>query len=175
MNRLVISPLHQTYPLSNTTIFNEQFFNEAFTQIFGEPKAVKNGCRVIESENSYNPRLNLAEDEKSYYAYLLLPGFDPEKLEVTTADNKVSIKGKSEAPIFEPQPPAEGEKPGYRWLQRELPLGKITFSREFELPQAIDPAQVEATYNNGVLLLTLPKASSAKPRRITVQPAEHSS
>ena len=52
------------------------------------------------------------------------------------------------------------------WLRQERRVGK--FQRAFTLPVAIDPTKVEATFENGVLQLVLPKAENVKPRTIKV-------
>jgi HSP20 family protein len=44
-----------------------------------------------------------------------------------------------------------------------------TFERTFVLPSTVDPDQIEARYDNGVLLITIPKAERAKPREIRVK------
>jgi HSP20 family protein len=173
----VVRPLRQTYPIWSNSVFNDPFFNEAFNWFFGETRNSRNGTsKASTGETYYSPRLNVVEDNDNYYVYLMLPGVNPEKLEVTSLDNKVTIKGESEIPAFGPQAAAqteegEGEKPAYRWLHRELPTGNVTFKREFELPLTLDADNVQATYDNGVLRLLLPKAPVAKPRKISVQAA----
>jgi HSP20 family protein len=51
----------------------------------------------------------------------------------------------------------------------ERPCG--TFQRAFTLPTAVQRDEVQATYANGVLTITVPKAEAARPRKITVQAA----
>jgi HSP20 family protein len=51
----------------------------------------------------------------------------------------------------------------------ERPCG--TFQRAFTLPTAVKQDEVQATYANGVLTITVPKADAARPRQITVQAA----
>ena len=57
---------------------------------------------------------------------------------------------------------------GIRWIHREVPRGE--FSRTVELPIAIDPEKAHAHFGEGLLLLTLPKAQTARPRQIKVTP-----
>jgi HSP20 family protein len=159
--------VRQTYPIWTSSFFNEPTFNEAFNWLFDRPQATNNDS----GKNFYSPRLNVIEDEGNYYVYLMLPGINPEKLDITTLGNKLAIQGESELPAFGPQTPAEGEKATYRWLHRELPANGLSFKRELELPFAVEPEQVQASYENGVLKLLLPKAASAKPRKIALQGA----
>lgn len=172
MARLVVRPLRQTYPIWSNTLLNDPFVDETLNFFFGQPKTASKTNGNGNGETYYSPRLNLVEDQDSYYAYFMLPGVNLDKLEVEAVDNKVSIKGESAAPVFGPQTPAEGEKPVYRWLHHELPTSALKFRREFELPLAIDLEQIKAAYENGVLRLMLPKAASTKPRKIAVQVAE---
>ncbi|MCU0466676.1 MAG: Hsp20/alpha crystallin family protein, partial [Anaerolineae bacterium] len=59
------------------------------------------------------------------------------------------------------------QKDGERVLLRERTWGK--FSRSVRLPNAVNGESVEATFDNGVLTLTLPKAENALPRSIPVK------
>jgi HSP20 family protein len=52
-------------------------------------------------------------------------------------------------------------------VRQERPYG--SFSREVTLPVLVDADKVQASYENGVLRLVLPKSEAAKPRKITVQ------
>ena len=48
-------------------------------------------------------------------------------------------------------------------------FGPAKYRRSLRLGSAVDPAKVEALYQNGIVLVTLPKAEHAKPRQIQVQ------
>jgi HSP20 family protein len=61
----------------------------------------------------------------------------------------------------------EYRKDENEYLMRELPSG--SFTRTLRLPTVIDADQVEARIADGVLTLTLPKAESARPRRISIK------
>ena len=67
---------------------------------------------------------------------------------------------------------AEGVLSGIeaRYLRQERPFGQ--FTRVIGLPALVDADKVEATYEFGVLRLTLPKSEAAKPRKITVKGGE---
>ena len=53
-------------------------------------------------------------------------------------------------------------------------FGPSKFRRSLRLGAAVDPSKVEAVYRNGLLLVTMPKAESARPRQIRVQVASDS-
>jgi HSP20 family protein len=102
--------------------------------------------------------VNLWADDHNLYVEADLPAMDPAKLDVAvTEGNKLTIQGERLAPTVE----------GAVWVRQERPVGR--FSREVVLPVLVDPDNVEATYEHGVLKLTLPKHEAAKPRKITVK------
>ena len=82
----------------------------------------------------------------------------PDALDLSIDQNKLTLRGGRELP-------AEGE--GVSFHRRERRAG--TFARTITFPADIDADRVGASYRNGVLTVTVPKAPEAKPRRIDVQ------
>lgn len=105
------------------------------------------------------PRVNLREDADHIYVEALLPGVDPDKLDMNVLGNTLTLAGERTG--------FDGEKNGATWHRRERGAGK--FLRTIELPVEIDPDQVKAEYRNGLLLVTLPKVEAAKPKRISIK------
>jgi HSP20 family protein len=104
------------------------------------------------------PAVNIWEDEQSVFVTADLPGIDSGKLDISIVEgNQLTISG--ERPIT--------ETPNAVWLRQERGAGN--FTRTITLPTLVDANRVEATYENGVLRITLPKAEAAKPRKITVK------
>ncbi|HEV8670014.1 MAG TPA: Hsp20/alpha crystallin family protein [Candidatus Limnocylindria bacterium] len=101
--------------------------------------------------------VDLWETKDAYHLRADLPGVSSEQLEINATSDSLSISGevKSQTDVTE-----DG------WLRQERRVGK--FQRAFTLPVAIDPTKVEATFENGVLTLVLPKAENTKPRTIKV-------
>lgn len=105
-----------------------------------------------------HPALNAWEDDVAYYVEAELPGLDLADLEIlVTGGNQLSLKGERKAPAVE-----KGA-----WHRRERPYG--SFSRVLDLPAQVDADQVEARFQNGVLLVRLPKSEKARPRKIEVK------
>ena len=104
------------------------------------------------------PRINLREDAEHLYVEALLPGIEPEKLDMNVLGNTLTLTGERTG--------VEAEKNGQTWHRRERGTGK--FLRTIELPVAINPEQVKAEYRNGLLLVTLPKVEEARPKRISI-------
>lgn len=101
--------------------------------------------------------VDLWETKDAYHLRADLPGVTPDQLEINATSDSITFGGevKGHADVTE-----EG------WLRQERRIGK--FQRAFTLPMAIDPTKVEATFENGVLQLALPKAENVKPRTIKV-------
>jgi HSP20 family protein len=93
-----------------------------------------------------------------------VPGIRPDDLEVTINKNTVTLSGTM------PNVAASEEAREATWYLHELTSG--TFTRSVTLPIEVDAGNAEATFENGVLRLTLPKAETAKPRRIEIRAAE---
>jgi HSP20 family protein len=108
--------------------------------------------------------VDLWETKDAYQLRADLPGVKADDLEINATSDSISISG-------EVRNQAEVTEDG--WLRQERRVGK--FQRAFTLPIAIDPAKVEATFENGVLSLVLPKAESTKPRTIKVNATNGSS
>ena len=77
-----------------------------------------------------------------------------------TEGNQLTIQGERKAP----------ELKGSAWVRQERPFGR--FTRVIGLPSLVDADKVEATYESGVLRLTLPRSEAAKPRKIEVKAGE---
>lgn len=103
--------------------------------------------------------LDVAENDDSYTVKASIPGINPDDLEITINNNVLTIQG---------QTSQEQEKQDERYHLRERRFG--SFRRSIVLPSAVDREHVEATYENGVLSLRLPKSEESKPRRININP-----
>jgi len=103
------------------------------------------------------PRINLSEDDSHYYLEALVPGINPEDLDLNLMRGTLTLTGERK----------ENEENGRTWHRHERGAGK--FMRTIELPDSIDSSKVEAEYRNGVLLVKMPKPQSEKPKRISVR------
>jgi HSP20 family protein len=86
-----------------------------------------------------------------------LPGVSPEAIEVDVERNVLTVKA-------ERRPLQLGD--GVQMQLSERPLG--VFSRQLFLADALDTDRIQASYDNGVLLVRIPVAEQAKPRKVTV-------
>lgn len=104
--------------------------------------------------------LDVVETEANYTVTTALPGVNAEDIKINLHDDMLTISAEIPQRISE-------QKEGERVLLRERTWGK--FSRTVRLPNSVQPDGVEATYENGILSLTLPKAEHALPRTIPVK------
>ena len=104
------------------------------------------------------PALNAYEEGDHFVVETQLPGMKPEDIDVRIEQGVLTIQGETRA---------EEERKERNYLIREHRMGR--FSRSVRLPETVDPDAVQATYENGVLRLTLPKAERAKARRIQIE------
>jgi len=97
--------------------------------------------------------VNVSEQDDAYLLSALVPGLKAEDLNIQVLENVVSIEGEYQATDAE-------------YLLNELPSG--SFRRALRLPTEIQADKVEAKIIDGVLTLNLPKAESARPKRINI-------
>src|ERR687898_1392498 len=90
-----------------------------------------------------------------------VPGMSPENLEITYTDNTLTLSGTVPSAVESEQ----GQNA--TWYQRELWSGQ--FQRTVTLPFEVDPAQAQATFEHGIVRITLPKAEWAKPHKISIK------
>lgn len=100
--------------------------------------------------------VDLFRDGDQFVLHCDLPGVDPGSIEVGVDGRMLTIRGQRSS-----------QDANLEWLTQERPTG--TFARQLTLGPAVDLENIQATYTDGVLTLTLPVAEVAKPRRIPVQ------
>jgi HSP20 family protein len=105
------------------------------------------------------PLVNLLEDKDHIYVEALTPGVDPQSINLTALQNRLTLAGeKSSIP---------GDIKLEAFHRNERASGK--FVRTIDLPVEIDETSIKAEYKNGLLVVTLPKAEKAKPKQISIK------
>jgi HSP20 family protein len=97
------------------------------------------------------PTVDVSETEGEYKIKAELPGLNEENVEVTLANNVLTIKG-------EKAEEKEEKKPDYHVQERHFGA----FERQFPIPDSVETAAIAATFKNGVLTVVLPKKAEAK-------------
>ena len=105
------------------------------------------------------PHMDVSETDQELRICAELPGVNEEDVEVRLEDNVLVIRGEKK---FE----RKEEKENYHFSERSYG----TFQRALRLPGAVEPDQVKARFENGVLTVTVPKSEQhERSRRIQIQ------
>jgi HSP20 family protein len=86
-----------------------------------------------------------------------VPGIDEKDIDVRVEGNTLAVHGERQ---FE----KDEKEENYRRIERQYG----SFTRSFTLPSSVDPNQVSAFYDKGVLMIDLAKKAEAKPKQIKV-------
>ncbi len=114
--------------------------------------------RGLRMSHLMTPAVDVYEDKDHVIVEAPLAGVDPAKVNIEIEDSVLKISGSSE------QKSEVDEKNYYR---KEIRIG--AFYRAVALPKAVVGEKAEATFKDGILKISVPKADEAKPRRITVK------
>ena len=112
--------------------------------------------------SSWVPAVDVQENDKEILLELELPGLKPENVEVTAENGVLTVRGEKKSER------KEGEESRYHVVERTYG----SFMRTFQLPQGIDEEQINAEFENGILMLHIPKAALPQPRKIQINPAQ---
>ena len=113
--------------------------------------------REASAANGWSPALDVHQDKDALFVKAELPGMKKEDVTLSLHEGILTLSGERR------HTQAEGEKAS---LSNERFFGR--FERCITLPSPVDAARVSASYEDGILTVTLPKAEAAKPRRIQI-------
>lgn len=108
--------------------------------------------------SGWSPALDLYQSADNVVAVVELPGMRKEDIEISMHDGTLTISGERKTQS------ADGQGDGAERTERF----NGRFRRSVTLPTRIDAAKVSASYKDGLLTITLPKAEEAKPKKIEV-------
>ena len=106
----------------------------------------------------FSPAVDITEEPDALVLKAELPGLKPEDIEIEVQNNVLVLKGEHKAEKAE-------EREGYHVRERR----HGTFTRSFMLPETVRTDAIEASLENGVLSVRLPKVEQPKPQRIPVK------
>ena len=136
---LTVSPLNGV--LTRMATLNRAMDESAFTQ-------------------SWAPGMDAWETEQAFVVQLDLPGLTSDQVDVNFDRNTLTVRGTRASTV------PQSEKGEVRVFFAERMTGE--FSRTLRFPQYVDATKIQASFTNGVLTITVPKAETAKPRKIEV-------
>lgn len=126
---------------------------------FSDLDTLTRGLLNSQTGSTRSPRfmpMDLYKVDDHYVLTADLPGVDPGSVDVNVDHGTLTLTAHRSARSDE----------GVQWLANERFAG--TYRRQLSLGEGIDTAGIAATYENGVLTVTIPLAERAKPRRIEV-------
>jgi HSP20 family protein len=139
----------------NTLIKNlatDNSFPGLFSSIFNESDLYANNMKSLSL-----PATNVKENDQSFALEIAAPGLKKEDFKINLIDNRLTIS-------VDKKEETEETKDNYH--RREF--SHEAFSRSFKLPNAVDTKKIEASYEEGILHISLPKKEEAEPKLITV-------
>jgi HSP20 family protein len=124
-----------------------RLFDEIMNRAFNEPAGLR----------PWVPAVDIAETENDLVLTADIPGLKLEDIDIRLENGTLTISGERKF---------EGDEKHGAWHRVERSYG--SFQRAFSLPDSVDIDKVEASYQNGVLQVVLPKKEMAKPKQIKV-------
>ena len=112
-----------------------------------------------EGMNAWSPAVDVREGENELSLELELPGINPEEVEITADNGVLTIRGEKRSERKEGE-----ENSRYHLVERTYG----SFTRSFQLPQGLDDVKIEASYNDGILSVRIPKTALPQPRKIRI-------
>jgi HSP20 family protein len=124
----------------------DQLFNQTFNQTL-----MPAGTQTVSLP------LDIRQNDEAYFIEASVPGFSPDEVEVTLDENVLTIRGEHKTEKDE-------SKGGYVRRERR----QTSVFRQVGLPSEVKANEISATFENGILTVTVPRAQKAQPRRIEV-------
>jgi HSP20 family protein len=123
-----------------------------FDSVFDAPSPNRAGAL-----RRWMPAMDLIETEDHYVLRADLPGMSEDDVNIEFEDRTLTVSGERKSE-------QELKKDGYVRVERAFG----SFSRSLTLPQGVDPEALTATFDRGVLEVSIPKPEARKPRRIEI-------
>jgi HSP20 family protein len=130
--------------------FNDPF-DQLFTNFMGGRQG--NGASLMRA-----PETDVVESEREIRVVTEMPGLKRENIEIDVENNVLTIRGEKR------EARTEGEAGKYHRAERRYG----TFARSFVLPRDVDSDAIQASFEDGVLTVTVPKSEKARRRRIQI-------
>jgi HSP20 family protein len=146
-------------PFTRGSLRDFMSLHEAMDRLFNESVVPSQGT----DNGSIALPVNVREEKDQYVITAALPGVRPEDVQIEATSNAITISGET----TDEREVDEGE-----YVRRERRFGR--FFRMLELPVEINAEAAEASFENGVLTLRVPKSEATKPKQVRVnsQPAQ---
>jgi HSP20 family protein len=124
----------------------DHLFDDAFTR----PLSIRDGWSV--------PAIDMYQTDEELVVKASIPGYKAENVQISVTGDVLTLRGEVKQ---------EDEKKEKAWHIREQRWG--SFERSVALPTQVVADKAKAEFENGILIVTLPKAEEVKPKTITVK------
>jgi HSP20 family protein len=132
---------------------------DEMNQLFGQAMGQRGRATGGEAgTRAWAPALDIAERNDAYVVTVEVPGIKPEQLDITLENGALTISGERR---FE----TETKEEQFHRIERRYGA----FRRSITLPDRVKADAVEASFEDGLLQVVVPKAEEAKPKRIEVR------
>ena len=136
------------------SLFGLHRLNRILDEAFASPTFGEQGDVIT---STWFAPTDVSEDSNSLRITMELPGVNPDDVRLSLENSILTIRGEKKH---------QSDDSNERVHRFERTYGM--FERTFALPNSVDPEKIEARYENGVLVVVIPKAERAKPREIRV-------
>jgi HSP20 family protein len=149
MTKLHIKPSREEFMVPFDSLFDDiiQKTMPSFTDEFGVN---------FFGSNSY-PKVDVIDHNDRVTIEAEIPGLSKKEVSVDLEENILTVSGLKKT---------KEEDPGTKYIRKELK--RSSFKRSFKLGENINQKNVNADFNNGILLITLPKKEPEKPKKIKI-------
>ena len=128
-------------------------FDQLFNNVFGGTGGRTAGAAVMRA-----PETDVVETEREIRVVTEMPGLKRENIDVDVENNVLTIRGEKR------EERTEGQEGRYHLSERRYG----TFSRSFVLPRDVEAESIQASFEDGVLTVTVPKSEKARRRRVEI-------
>lgn len=135
------------------TMQNEM--NRLFNTFFDSPTPSNGGGHAV--ARRWIPAMDVVETEDHFVLRADLPGLSESDVKIEVEDNVLTVSGERKS---------EHEQKGEGYYRVERAFG--SFSRSLTLPEGIDADSIQASFDNGVLEVRIPKPEQPKPRKVQI-------
>jgi HSP20 family protein len=118
-----------------------------------------------DNASSWTPAVDVRENQNELRLDLELPGINADEVEITTDNGVLTVRGEKHS--------ERKEEDDARYHVVERSYG--SFMRSFQLPQGLDDSRIEATFDNGILSIHIPKSALPQPKKIQIKGASSGS
>lgn len=146
--------LAKNRPITSTIDVLRREMDQFFDDLVPFSWTRDNGGKMMES---WAPSADISEDNKEYLLRMDIPGMEKKDIKVNFQDGRIIVTGERKK---------EETEEGKDFLRKERYEG--SFYRSFTLPEAVKENEINASFKNGVLKISIPKAEVVEPKAIKI-------